>query len=421
MKDLQDLSEIAKENPQNAYSAYTKGLSHKWANVQRTIKDISHLFSPLEKVLRDDFIPTIVGRTISDIERQMIALPLRFGGLGIQNPVDTANREYTASNSITKQLQSLIFAQDTDLGKMDKSMVAHEKEMLKADKELFFKAEYNRLHQLLPAEQQKTFEEASQKGASAWLSALPLKAMGYCLNKSEFKDSICLRYGWKIADIHTHCACGKPNDINHVQTCTRGGYIIFRHNALRDTEAVLLKEVCKDVRTEPMLLPTDKNGHPPGTIVEDQARLDIVGTGLWGTFERTYFDIRVTHPVCKTHSNTSLEKLLSSNEKAKHRSYSSRVINTERSSFVPLVFSTGGSAAKECDRHHRRVAELIANRRKEPYSDILSYIRTRVRFALLRSVLMAVRGIRGKSPPKPVPMAYVPFNFIPSKDIYECR
>ena len=156
-----------------------------------------------------------------------------------------------------------------------------------------------------------------------------------------------------------------------------------------------------------MLLPTDKNGHPPGTIVEDQARLDIVGTGLWGTFERTYFDIRVTHPGCKTHSNTSLEKLLSSNEKAKHRNYSSRVINTERSSFVPLVFSTGGSAAKKCDRHHRRVAELIANKRQEPYSDILSYIRTRVRFALLRSVLMAVRGIRGKSPPKPVPMAYV--------------
>ena len=62
----------------------------------------------------------------------------------------------------------------------------------------------------------------------------------------------------------------------------------FRHNALRDTEAESLKEVCWDVRTEPLLLPTDEKSHPPATNTQDQARLDIVATGLWGTFERTY-------------------------------------------------------------------------------------------------------------------------------------
>ena len=169
-----------------------------------------------------------------------------------------------------------------------------------------------------------------------------------------------------------------------------------------------------------MLLPTDKKANPPGTIVDDQARLDIVGTGLWGMFERTYFDIRVTHPGAKTNSKQSLEKLLASNEKQKYRSYGYRVINTEKSSFVPLVFSTGGSAAKECQRHHRRVAELLARKRQEEYSCIMSYINTRVRFALLKSTLIAIRGIRGKQSSRPTPLAFVPFNLIPSEDTYEC-
>ena len=194
----------------------------------------------------------------------------------------------------------------------------------------------------------------------------------------------------------------------------------FRHNALRDTEADLLKEVCRDVRTEPMLLPTNKNAHPPGTIVDDQARLDIVATGLWGTFERTYFDVRVTHPGAKSNAGKSLDKLLNVNEKEKQTKYSSRVINTEKSSFVPLVFSTGGSSAPQCQRHHRRVAELISNKRSEQYSHIMSYIRTRVRFALLKSVLMAVRGIRGKPSQRSTPVSHVPFNLIPTEDIYEC-
>ena len=62
--------------------------------------------------------------------------------------------------------------------------------------------------------------------------------------------------------------------------------------------AEILKDICIDVRTEPGLLPVN-----PATlcstaiqIANDQARLDIVATGLWAPFERTYFDVRITHP-----------------------------------------------------------------------------------------------------------------------------
>ena len=51
-------------------------------------------------------------------------------------------------------------------------------------------------------------------------------------------------------------ACGQPYSVNHCLTCKRGGYLIMRHNSIRYLYfAELLSELCKDVVTEPSLLP----------------------------------------------------------------------------------------------------------------------------------------------------------------------
>ena len=91
--------------------------------------------------------------------------------------------------------------------------------------------------------------------------------------------------------------CGKKNDIDHALSCKSGPYVNFRHNAIRDAYAEILKEVCVDVRTEPGLLPVNPANLSSSAITTDQARLDIVATGLWSPFERTFFDVRVTHPL----------------------------------------------------------------------------------------------------------------------------
>ena len=51
---------------------------------------------------------------------------------------------------------------------------------------------------------------------------------------------------------------------------------------------------------------------------------------------------------------------------------------------------------RECEILNRRLAELLARKRKEPYSKVITYIRNRLRFSLLRTILFAVRGVRGK-------------------------
>ncbi len=335
VNDVKQLAEIGAEEPQIALSAYTKGLCRRWAFTQRTISDIGHLFQPLEDCITNIFIPAIVGRPISPLERQILALPVRYGGLGIQDPTQTSQAEYEASEKITEELVSLIYQQNNDLANLDYFKIKKVKAEAKAEKEKRFTEEYGSIVSCLDPLTKRSIEAAKEKGASAWLTALPLKRMGYILNKQEFRDAICLRYNWYIHDIPKYCGCGSKNDIVHTLSCKKGGYASMRHNWLRDATANIMREVCIDVKTEPQLLPVNPNDYNNRTNIVEGARLDISACGLNSTFERTFFDIRVSHPHAASNVVLSLPALYKKNEKEKMDLYSERVKETEKGSFSP--------------------------------------------------------------------------------------
>ena len=78
----------------------------------------------------------------------------------------------------------------------------------------------------------------------------------------------------------------------------------------------------------------------------------------------------------------------------KKRAYNDRIINVEHGTFTPLVFSTSGGESPECLKYHQRLAVLLSNRRGENYSQTITYVRRRVRFCILRTTLIALRGFR---------------------------
>ena len=88
-----------------------------------------------------------------------------------------------------------------------------------------------------------------------------------------------------------HCACGKENSIDHSLSCHTGGYPIFRHNMMRDTIADILREICKDVQTEPELLPIASDFNMLSRNNKEKARLDVSSVGLWSPRERNMMDI----------------------------------------------------------------------------------------------------------------------------------
>ena len=69
----------------------------------------------------------------------------------------------------------------------------------------------------------------------------------------------------------------------------------------------------------------------------------------------------------------------------------------EHKSFTSLVFSCFGGINKECSRFFSHTAERLANRRKEPKSKISAWIKARLNFALIRSMLLCLRGTRTPS------------------------
>ena len=71
VKDVEELSEIALDEPQAALPAFTKAFCHRWTFVMRTIQGTSELFIPLEKSIREKLIPAIIGRSGSDLHRRM--------------------------------------------------------------------------------------------------------------------------------------------------------------------------------------------------------------------------------------------------------------------------------------------------------------------------------------------------------------
>ena len=75
---------------------------------------------------------------------------------------------------------------------------------------------------------------AQEKGASDWLSALPIRAKGFSLNKQEFTDALALKYGWIVKVLPGVCACGENFDECHAMSFQKGSFISIRHDEIRD-------------------------------------------------------------------------------------------------------------------------------------------------------------------------------------------
>ena len=74
--------------------------------------------------------------------------------------------------------------------------------------------------------------------------------------------------------------------------------------------------------------------------------------------------------------------------------YEERVREIEHGSFSPLVFSTAGGMGPIATTVYKRIASLIADKRQEPYSTTLFWLRCKLSFSLLRSAIMCLRGTR---------------------------
>ena len=111
-KEIETLSTFAVTEPQAAYAAFVFGIKGKWNFLQRTVPHIGHLFQPLENSLSNKFLVNLTGHQLSPLERDVMSLPSRNGGLGIHNPAITSENNFEDSKTITKHIADLILKQE---------------------------------------------------------------------------------------------------------------------------------------------------------------------------------------------------------------------------------------------------------------------------------------------------------------------
>ena len=219
----------------------------------------------------------------------------------------------------------------------------------------------------------------------------PINAHGFSIDKKSFWDAFRLRYDIPLERLPSNCVCGNSFNIEHALSCHKGGFVPIRHNEIRDLTADLLSEVYKEVQVELVLTPVTGELLPTGTATEDEARTDISARGFWVRGSKAFLDVRVYNPIAKRYSTQSLSAAYKRNENEKKKSYNQRVQQIEHGTFTPLVFSSSGGMAHECNAFYKRLARKIADKRRQEFAVIMNWVRTKLSFSLLRSTLL-VRG-----------------------------
>jgi len=132
--------------------------------------------------------------------------------------------------------------------------------------------------------------------------------------------------------------------------CAKGGFIIQRHNELRDLEADLLSMVCNGVEINPKIQEVTGEQLSSGSNLAKEARLDIQTRGFWEQHQSTFCDIRVCLPNAESYKQLEPKQIYRLHENEKKRSYTRRVLDIEHGSFTPLVFTFTGGMGPEWSR-----------------------------------------------------------------------
>ena len=172
----------------------------------------------------------------------LVSLPPRAGGLGLPRLEQESKEQHQSSKVITKVLIQAIMEQEITLKKNHEKL----RETIienRGQKHANLKEKVQLIDTQLPPPLLRAVNQGRDKGTSSWLSALPLKEQGLDLGKAEFRDALYLRYNIPLAMIQTACPCGQRFNVEHAMTCKRGGFVLMRHNNIRDTCAVLLRSV----------------------------------------------------------------------------------------------------------------------------------------------------------------------------------
>ena len=404
---VKDLSQAGEHYPQTTYAGLQKCLQNEWQFLHRVIPGIGDLFVPVEEALTKHFFPALAGKVdLSETPRELFALPVKFAGIAIPNPVTSAETNYKDSTLVCSHLIRALRGQEVfnpSKHMETRTAVIHICKDRKADE---YESKYTELSSEWDVLKKRTITRGKETGT--WLTLQPTFVNGTELSSHEWRDSFLLRYSLSPLGLPLKCdGCGDDFSINHALKCKYGGLIILRHDEvtreLIELGTMALRPAA--VRDEPLITtvpkqhlsqtnaPHSKNNPPVDDPSNDGDRGDILFRGMWKNQHETIIDIRVTDTDANAYKHSNPYEVLRRQEKEKRKKYL-RPCLEQRRSFVPFVVSTDGLLGREAKNLLKQIALRISVKWEQPYSVVRGFVNARINIAILRATNLCIRGSR---------------------------
>ena len=208
----------------------------------------------LLQTLCTQFYPVLFDGPVSEHEVRLFALPARFGGLGISDPVKSALLAF----SFSRESASVLI--DAIRGATEFKVTVHLDQLAKVRHDVSERREagvqclLNSVLECMPSPVCRTIRRAIDFQTFGRLTVLPLTCHHFDLSPQQFRDALSLRYHRPLSSMPSHCdGCGSTFDLSHALDCRKGGLVTQRHNEVRDALGDLAALAYKDVICEPIV------------------------------------------------------------------------------------------------------------------------------------------------------------------------
>jgi len=345
--------------------------------------------------MQSDAFPVPRGKN----DRDLMSLPVKFPGLGILTPSQSAKDHFAPPRIITAELSDGLMA-NKELDVEDYLQRGKETRTLR-------RTLRNGTHKGLKNELLSGSDETTKRRlkrscqTGSWLTITPNRMNGTLLSADEFRDSLRIRYGLVPLHLQQECdGCYQRFSVEHAMSCKKGGLITIRHDDVKGEWHQLCAQALTPsaVSDEPLIYSgravlREAQNNSTAEAVPPEYRGDVAAHGFWERGTTAVFDIRITDTEAPSYRRMDPAKVLKKHEKEKKDKYLEACL-ARRRQFTPLVFSVDGLRSKETDAASKRISTLLSKKWNRSYSDVCGYVRSRLSLALVRATTMCLRSAR---------------------------
>ena len=393
------------EDPHIEYTLLRSCFSFpKFAFALRTVDTSDHpdILQDFDLVVKEG-IEGILGAPLPPLQWDQASLPLSLGGLGLRRAAKHGAAAYLASVGdaalLVQDIRGQRGAEEVEGERALASLNLHLGEVLSMEEARGMRQKA--LSGLIDCEAASRLREAaagtrdrarlncvSRAGAGDWLSALPSRALGLHLRKSEFILAVRYRLGLQVFLQEGECPmprCRSFGDSygDHAISCAIGGERIAKHNHVRDALFQAAAQAALGPQKE-----------PPGLLPGSDDRPADILLPFWSQGKDTALDITVVNPL----QGALIDQVAQDGESGVRHAYNSKMAKyddrcaAEGICFIPLAVDTfggwQGAALDVLVKLGRQLARQLGKEEEEVTRQLrqrLSVLLTRDNVAMLGS------------------------------------